>query len=385
MTELDDIELLRLYVDTQSETAFTTLVERYVNLVYSVALRSVGNPHAAEEIAQAVFIVLARRAKNFSAKTVFSCWFYHTTRLTASNYLRSEIRRQNREHKASMQPTSNEGETDAWAQIAPLLDDAISTLGAGERDVIVLRFFENKSAREIAAAMQIEPSAAQKRVTRAVEKLRGYFVKRQVALSATAIAGAISEHSVHGAPAGLAKTISVTAMIKGAAAGGSTPSLAKGVLKIMAWTKVQAVTVSASVLAGLAITPFVVQHYHETHSDVSGEHWSKDALANEGYQTPVAGLKTFLWAMTHADYDACLDSATPEQRTRMEKDLKNVSREDFTAQMHTKFASVAGFQVVAARTVSPDVVAIEFRAEGANPWMKEYAFKRIGKEWKFDR
>ncbi|MGD0253016.1 MAG: sigma factor, partial [Verrucomicrobiota bacterium] len=89
---MDDIELLAQYARHNSETAFTALVERYVNLVYSTALRRVGNPHAAEEITQAVFIILARKARSLSKRTVLSGWLYQTARLTAANFLRGEIR-----------------------------------------------------------------------------------------------------------------------------------------------------------------------------------------------------------------------------------------------------------------------------------------------------
>src|ERR1019366_6567724 len=103
MPEPDDITLLKQYADENSESAFAELVTRYVNLVYSTALRSVGNAHAAEEITQAVFIILARKSKSLGAKTVLSGWLYQTARLTAANYLRTEIRRQHREQEAYMQ------------------------------------------------------------------------------------------------------------------------------------------------------------------------------------------------------------------------------------------------------------------------------------------
>ena len=153
MPELEDIELLREYAEHDSEIAFAKLVERHVNLVYSVALRGVGNAHAAQEISQAVFIILARKAKSFSPKTIFSGWLYQTTRLTAANYLRTEIRRQKREQEAFMQSTLNESESEAWLHIAPILDDAISKLGAKDRDAIVLRFFENKNLSEVGAVL----------------------------------------------------------------------------------------------------------------------------------------------------------------------------------------------------------------------------------------
>jgi len=255
MPEQNDIELLAQYARDNSETAFAELVARHVNLVYSTAWRCVGNPHAAEEIAQAVFIILARKARGLSPRTILSGWLYQTTRLTAANYLRTEIRRQKREQEAFMQSTLNESESEVWTQIAPMLDDAISKLGEKDRNAIVLRFFENKSAREIAGVLRVGESVAQKRVTRAVEKLRKFFTKRGVTLSATAFAVAVSANSVQAAPVGLAATISAT-VVKSSAIAASTLTLVKGTIKIMTWMKLKlALGIStAMLLAGGAVT-----------------------------------------------------------------------------------------------------------------------------------
>src|ERR1017187_2617283 len=190
MPESDDIRLLKQYADENSESTFAELVARYVNLVYSAALRSAGNEHAAEEITQAVFIILARKAKSLGDKTVLSGWLYQTARLTAANYLRGEIRRQNREQEAYMQSILNEPESDpsrrsgaeaeGWRQIAPLLDDAMGRLGEKDRNAIVLRFFENKNLSEVGAALGASEDAAKMRVNRALEKLRKIFSKRGV-------------------------------------------------------------------------------------------------------------------------------------------------------------------------------------------------------------
>jgi uncharacterized protein (TIGR03435 family) len=247
MPEMDDITLLREYAETGSEAAFAALVSRHVNLVYSTALRSVGNPHAAEEITQAVFIILAKKARSLSRRTVLSGWLYQTTRLTAANFLRTEIRRQHREQEAYMQSLLNEPGPEAWPQIASLLDAAMGRLGEKDRNAIVLRYFENKNLREVGAALGASEDAAKMRANRALE-LRKFFTKRGVTLSAVAIAGAVSAHSIQAAPVALTKSITAVAIAKGAAAGGSTLTLIKGALKIMAWTKMKTAIVSGVVV-----------------------------------------------------------------------------------------------------------------------------------------
>ncbi len=260
MPELDDQQLLREFAENNSDSAFATLVARHVNLVYSAALRFGGNSQHAEEISQAVFIILARKADSLGKNVVLSGWLYQTARLTAANVIKSEIRRQRREQEAYMQSTLNEPDDATWQQIAPLLDDAMGRLGETDRNAVVLRFFENKTAREVAAALQLTEAAAHKRGNRALDKLRKFFSKRGVTLAAVAIAGAVSANSVHAAPVGLAKTISAVALAKGAAASTSTLILMKGVLKIMAWTKAKTVVVSlACVILAVGTTTVTIK------------------------------------------------------------------------------------------------------------------------------
>ena len=251
MTELDDHELLADFAHSESEVAFAALVARHVNLVYAAALRFTGNPHHAEEITQAVFIVLARKAGSLRPGTVLSGWLYQTARLTAANFVKGEIRRQRREQEAYMQSTLNEPDAAAWEQIAPLLDEAMGRLGETDRNAIVLRFFENKSAQEVAAKLKLNEAAAHKRVNRAVEKLRKFFIKRGVTLTATGIAGAVSANSVQAAPIGLAASVAATAA-KGTLISATITTLVQGTMKTMTWLKLKfAIGVGvAVVLAG---------------------------------------------------------------------------------------------------------------------------------------
>src|SRR5262245_21971627 len=231
-----DMELVGEYARSRSEEAFTTLVSRHINLVYSVALRCVGNSHQAEDICQAVFVILAKKAGSLRRGTVLAGWLYETARLTAANYLRGEIRRSHREQEAQMQSILEQSEPDAWAQVAPVLEQAMAHLNEQDRNAVVLRFFETKSFQEVGASLGTSEDAAKMRVNRAVEKLRKFFTRRGVALSAVALCGAISAHSVQAAPLGMVASISAAAL-KGSATTTATLVLIKTTLKIMAWTK----------------------------------------------------------------------------------------------------------------------------------------------------
>ena len=200
MRELDDHELLGEFARNGSESAFATLVTRYVNLVHSAAFRFTGNSHHAEEITQAVFIILARKAGKLSSRVVLSGWLYQVARLTAANFVKGEIRRQRRQQEAYMQSIAEETESLDWKAVAPLLDEAMGSLGKTDRDAVVLRYFENKSAAEVGAALRMNEETARRRVNRAVEKLRKFFTRCGVVSTGAIIAGAISANSVQVAP-----------------------------------------------------------------------------------------------------------------------------------------------------------------------------------------
>ena len=239
MHDLGDTELLRQYADQDSHEAFAALLARHLNLVYSAALRKTGSPQAAEDITQVVFSILAKKARALPAQTILAGWLYHTSRLTAVNFLRTEIRRVRLEQEAHMQSLATETEPDPWPQIMPLLDDAMGLLGEKDRDAIVLRFFEGKSFAEVASATGASENAAKKRVQHALEKLRRYFAKRGVVSGTSALAAAIAAHSVQAAPASLLAQLA--AAHAGAAVSAGTAALAAATLRQMLWLKLRPV------------------------------------------------------------------------------------------------------------------------------------------------
>jgi len=256
---MDDMALLREYTARQSETAFATLVERHIGLVYCAALRQARDPAQAQEITQVVFILLARKAHSLREGTILSSWLYRAARFAASDARKTAIRRQLREQQAVQMQTISPASSDesGWEQIAPLLDEAMAALGEKDRNAVMLRFFEQKSLEEVGAALGINTVTAQKRVWRAVDKLRQYFSRHGAALSAEAITAALSAHAIHGAPSGLAAVVAATAALKGTAATASTATVLKGTLKLMAWLKMKTVIVVGVgvLLATATITP----------------------------------------------------------------------------------------------------------------------------------
>lgn len=246
----DDIALLREYAATRSDRAFAELVSRHLPLVYSSALRQVGDPHLAEEVTQAVFIVLARKAASLDSRIILGGWLHRTTRHVAANALQAEFRRRRREtealKEASMQKESCES---VWREMLPVLDEALSCLRPVDRDALVLRYFENRTLQEVATALGLHERAAQKRIARGLEKLRNLLLKRGLAASSQAIAGAVAAHSVQAAPAGLEALVATS--MKGTAAPFRL-ALANEALKAMTWAKIKlSLALSAAALVVL--------------------------------------------------------------------------------------------------------------------------------------
>ena len=236
-----DTELLGKFVREHSEDAFAALVKRHLDLVYSAALRQVRSPELAQEVSQSVFTDLARNASRLRSGTILTAWLYQVARRTAIDVVRRESRRQLRERLA-VEAASMNARTD-WNHIEPLLEEAMDALDETDRAALLLRYFENKSLRDVGLALGVNEDAAQKRVSRAVDRLRECFTRRGVAIASSAVGLAISANAVQAAPAGLAPAIS--GALVGAAGHSSAGLLAT---KTLTMTTIQK-TVVASVLA----------------------------------------------------------------------------------------------------------------------------------------
>jgi RNA polymerase sigma factor (sigma-70 family) len=224
----DDWELLGRYARQSDETAFAELVARYLNLVYSAALRQTSDPEAAREVAQEVFTSLARKARKLDRAVILSGWLHQATRFAVQRVQRGARRRQQREQEAAMLKPNEE--PDRWAEIAPLLDEVVNDLEADDRSAVLLRFFERRPLAEVGRALGITEEAARKRVSRAVDKLRELYERRGIATTSAGLAAALLAHTSAAAPAALATTIAsaATSAAPGLLAWFTLPKLATG-------------------------------------------------------------------------------------------------------------------------------------------------------------
>ncbi len=377
---IDDMDLVRQYARCKSEEAFATLVSRHVNLVYSVALRQVRDAHLAEEIAQTVFIILARRAGSLTSKTVVSGWLYRTARYASAKALTMQRRRQHREQEAYMRAQLNETESNAWMQIEPVLDTAMAQLGEKDHNAVVLRFFEGRDFKDISATLGTTEAGAKMRVNRALEKLRRFFTTRGLTFSAAAIAGAISANSVQAAPIGLATSVTAAA-VKGTAVTTSTLTLIKTTLKIMAWTKLKTAVVVGAIAIIAAGTATVTIQRSKAKAGTS-------PFTFAGYATPESSVQSMLWAGSIGDFKKFLDGCTPEQTERFRNKMAGKSDDEVRREAVAWANAFVGYKITQKEGISDDEVHLHIHAtpsaEGLHSGKVIVIMKKVGNEWKQD-
>lgn len=246
--EPDERELLRRFAEEKSEQALAELVRRHIDLVHAAALRQThGHRAMAEDVTQAVFVDLARRAGELARHPALVGWLHTATRFAAVKALRSESRRRGREAEVrAMNEVLREADSPVdWARLQPALDEVLGELKERERVAVLLRYFEKRSLAEVGAKLALSETAARSCVDRALEKMRAQFARRGVTSTCAALGMALAGHAAGAAPAGLAASVTSAVLAGSATAAGG------GLIAIfMSMTKLQVGIGAALALAG---------------------------------------------------------------------------------------------------------------------------------------
>lgn len=328
MNSLTNQQLLRDYAERRSEAAFTELVRRHINLVYSAALRMVCDAHLAQDVTQGVFVAFAQNARQLTDRPVLSGWLHRTAQNLASKAVRTDVRRRAREKEAAVMNELLSAEPDAaWEDIAPHLDTALGELSEPDRDAVLLRYFERKSASEMAKVLGVSDEAAQKRVNRAVERLREFFAQRGITVGASGLVVAISANAVQSAPVGLAITVSAAT----AALAGTTiaTTATATVLQTIAMTTLQKTLIATIVVASIA-TPLVLyknssarqraasESLQQQADDLGKQQAEKDRLSALANQTDNPGARANDLSRLRAEAESLRKQTNALPRARAE-------------------------------------------------------------------
>jgi RNA polymerase sigma factor (sigma-70 family) len=249
-----DAQLLREYADRGSDWAFTELVRRHTDLVYSAAIRQAGSPDLAQDAAQRVFISLACKASSLVARmeghASLAGWLYQSTRFETMNLMRGERRRVERETQSARESEAAGSDAPEWDRVSRVLDGAMAELNDSDRNILLMRFFKNLSYEAVGATLGLGANSAQQRVIRALERLRKTLVRHGVTTTSGALSIALQVEGIQAAPVGLSGILSASALLAKAA----LPTAAAGLAtQTLAMTTVQK-TIAVAVFAIAAAT-----------------------------------------------------------------------------------------------------------------------------------
>jgi len=341
MTGESDQDLIHAYARDRSQEAFGELVHRHVDLVHSTAFRVLRDSSLAEDVTQRVFMALAQHAARLQNRTALTGWLHETARNFAVSTVRSEERRRLREQASAFMNINDSTEADdVWKQIAPHLDDALAQLSGGDRDVVLWRYFERKTAAQIGDRLGLSGAAAQKRVARALDRLRTILAERGLATPAVGLAVLLSSQAVQSAPAGLAASAL-------AAAGTVAPVLsATSTLGIiMASTKAK-IGLGAVLAASVITTPLVLQHQHIARQ--------RDEIAFLEQQIPeLDRLREEVKELT------AIDRANAEQAERDRAELARLRAESIALKTRAMEAAQSQSAVTKPASTEPPLMGIE--------------------------
>ncbi len=253
MSDPTDRELLEDYVLRHSEPAFAALVSRHVDLVYSAALRVARQPELAEDVTQKTFAAFARSASRLVRHPVPAGWLHKTATNLAADAVRSEIRRRNREQEAAMimqNPPFKDDDEAIWSELSRCLDAELASLRDDERNALFLRYFEGRTVKEIALRVGAGEEAVQKRISRALQRLRIRLAGRGLAAGVETLGICLATKAVAVAPTGLAASVSKAALSISAVSPGS--SFLKLILMTSAQKKLTAVVVVVLCMGGIS-------------------------------------------------------------------------------------------------------------------------------------
>jgi RNA polymerase sigma factor (sigma-70 family) len=409
MQNKSDAKLLREYAAQHCEPAFAEIVARHSDLVYSAALRQTGSPELAREVAQSVFTDLARKARaladTLSAEASLAGWLFRGTRFAGLKLLRDDRRRHTRERQFMEHFNPASETTPDWERVAPVLDEAMAELPEADHEAVLLRYFKNQDFHAVGLALGVSDDTAQKRVSRAVERLREFFVKRGVTVEASGLVLVISANAVQAAPIGLSAEIATTAALGGKIITAATTAT---VTKAIAMTILQKTFIAAAIFTTLTIaTSTYIAHQRNTERlrIENQTDFPSDSWADSGFATPQAALRTRGWAVVTGNRERFKESLsiTDGARNMLEQMIAAAPVSDAEKKIHPEFLNMTAedatlfpmmgqnkrnaftnYHILSRQSLSADAKLLEVETQMASGTSRKETlkFQRLGRDWK---
>jgi RNA polymerase sigma factor (sigma-70 family) len=327
MQEQSDTQLLRAYAEHGHEAAFHEIVSRHADVVYASALRQAGSPDLARDIAQSVFTDLARKARSLASTLTGDAsllgWLFRSTRFAALNQLRDDRRRHARERLAMQQLDPASETAPEWERVQPVLDEAMAELSDEDREALLLRFFKDRDFRTVGAALGISDDAAQKRVSRALERLHTGLTNRGVTTTAGALSALLVAETVSFAPAGLAATLSTAALAGTTLATAATATATKAIVM----TTLQKTLIAAALTAAVGTVIYEARQTSMLRKQVQTLEQQRTPLPESSNDAAVAALRERIGRLSaqNAELTGALARANAD-KTRLEMEWEQAKR-----------------------------------------------------------
>jgi RNA polymerase sigma factor (sigma-70 family) len=291
----DDV-LLERFTARREEAAFAELVRRHGPLVLGICRRVLQHEQDSEDAFQAVFCVLARKAGTIRRGTAVGSWLYAVATRIARKAKAARVRRRMRESELPNVPAPDNPPESEWRELWPILDEEVNRLPERYRQPFVLCHLEGKTTQEAAAELRCPRGTVTSRLTRARERLRARLVRRGLALSAGALAAAVSRQTATAAvPAELARTAVQTGLgySAGLPVAGRAADLASRFLKAQArarWVKAAGLLGVAGLVA-VVLLFFTQGRKAQTDAELLQGTWKEARVWFRGQEVPAANLE----------------------------------------------------------------------------------------------
>jgi hypothetical protein len=278
-----------------------------------------------------------------------------------------------------------DADTETWSEIEPALDWAIAQLGRKDHDALVVRFFEGRSFKDVAAGLGGTEASAKMRVARALEKLRAILARRGITLTTTIIASVVAANSVQAAPAGLASSVTFAA-IKGTAVTSSTITLVNSTLKLMAWSKMKTAAIIGAVAVLTVGTVTITTHGQSNRAEAP----TVKPKRSDAYATPEATLQTLVAALKAADLKKFEAACTPEKGEQFRTRNAMKTDDELKREAAGMAKAFSKFKIVKRTTISDDEIHLQVIPMGDTSEVQPgdlnsiLRMRKVGNDWKFD-